>query len=180
MNEIQEDHLTNTEKNLVAMGAAMGAGCRISADKLHGIALSLRIPEGDIAEAFRWGLDAKGEAVGTMQRKVATLIGDNPEKQAPILAGNAGAIASLARIAAFVAANSAPDALAEISQARAQGITAGQIQLCISLAKMVRRNAQAFSDQELAEHVCGIEPGEEASCCLPGPSARNAVACSCT
>jgi|WetSurMetagenome_2_1015567.scaffolds.fasta_scaffold1591233_1 hypothetical protein len=41
MNSKQEDHLTNEEKNLIAMGA----GCRTCADKFHGIALSLKIPE---------------------------------------------------------------------------------------------------------------------------------------
>lgn len=172
MDKIQEDHLTNEEKNLVAMGAAMGAGCRICADKLHKLAVSLKIPEGEMAQAFRWGLDAKSEAVLTMETKISTLIGDDQEKQAGAFSGKAGGLASLVRIASFVAANSAPDALMEIKQARAQGMTPGRIRLCISLAKMVRKNAMAFSDQELSENVLDLEDGQVETCYSP--------ACSCT
>lgn len=178
MNADRENHLTNEEKNLVAMGAAMGAGCRTCADKLHGTAEVLKIPEGEMAQAFHWGLEAKGDAVRTMQQKVSTLTGDGPEKQAGALAGNGAGLASLVRIASFVAANSAPDALAEIKEAQAQGITPEQIRMCISLAKMVRKNAMAFSDQELSAAVQDPEGGE--MCCPLTASSKDAPACSCT
>ncbi len=52
MNIEQDDRLTNEEKNLVAMGAAMGAGCRTCADKLYALALSLNIPEAMMVTAL--------------------------------------------------------------------------------------------------------------------------------
>jgi len=162
----------------VAMGAAMGAGCRTCADKLHGIAVSLKIPEENQARAFFWGLAAKGGAVTTMQRKTAALIDDVRGEQA-----KAGAdeerLAPLVRIASFVAANSAPDVLAEIETARARGATADQIRLSVSLGKMVRKNAMAFSDQELSKVLGLEEAGQEASC-APAPSQKAASACSCS
>jgi len=180
MNAIDDNHLTNEEKDLVAMGAAMGAGCRICADKLHGIAVSLKIPEGDRAQAFRWGLDAKAQAVRTMQAKVASLTGEGRETGADAVTGSANGLAPLVRIAAYVAANSAPDALAEIERAREQGISPDRIRLCLSLAKMVRKNAMAYSDQELARNGLDREEGGEEACCSGAPSSKDAPACSCT
>lgn len=178
MNPIHDDHLTNEEKTLVAMGAAMGAGCRTCADKLHGIAASLKIPEEHQARAFFWGLTAKGEAVTTMQRKTATLIGAGLEKQSETVA-DAERLAPLVRIASFVAANSAPDALAEIGAARALGATADQIRLSVSLGKMVRKNAMAFSDQELS-NIPGLEETGQEACCATAPSPKADPACSCS
>ncbi len=178
MNPIQDDHLTNEEKTLVAIGAAMGAGCRTCADKLHGTAVSLKIPEEHQARACFWGLAAKGEAVTTMQRKAATLIDAGPEKQTQAVA-DAERFAPLVRIASFVAANSAPDALAEIGAARARGATADQIRLSISLGKMVRKNAMAFSDQELS-NTLGLEEAGQEACCAAAPSPKAAPACSCS
>ncbi|MCG6533163.1 MAG: hypothetical protein L7F78_00435 [Syntrophales bacterium LBB04] len=180
MNPLQEDHLTNEEKNLIAMGAAMGAGCRTCADKLHGVALSLKIPEEEMLKAFHLGLIAKSEAVKTMTTKIATLIGDHQETNPSVSEGGMKKLTSLARIASFVAANSAPDVLSEIQKAEANGITPDQIKMCINLGKMVRKNAMAFSDQEISDKVNGFRTGPEEMCCPLSPASENASACSCT
>jgi alkylhydroperoxidase/carboxymuconolactone decarboxylase family protein YurZ len=180
MNLKEEQHLSNELKNLIAMGAAMGAGCRTCADKLHGIAQSLNIPEGEMFKAFQMGLSAKAEAVKTMSGKISTLMGNGSEEKKTGFDGCLKSMAAMARIASFVAANSAPDALSEIEKAKTEGITAEQIKMCINLGKMVRKNAMAFSDQEIAEKVSGLQLEPEQGCCPVSPVSNSQAACSCS
>jgi hypothetical protein len=180
MNLKEEQHLSNELKNLIAMGAAMGAGCRTCADKLHGIAHSLNIPEGEMLKAFNLGLSAKAQAVKTMNSKISTLMGNQREDKPLFGDGRLKSMPTLARIASFVAANSAPDALSEIEKAQAEGITADQIKLCINLGKMVRKNAMAFSDQEIADRINGVEGETEQVCCPVSPGSGSRASCSCT
>jgi hypothetical protein len=178
MNSGQADHLTDREKTLVAMGAAMGAGCRTCADKLYGIAVSLKIPEPEIVTALNGGLEAKSKALGTMEAKVSALVG-GADANGTSDSRVHGKLLSLVRIASFVAANSAPDALREIREARGRGIVPEQIGVAVALAKMVRKNAVSFSDQEISENARGLEfVGEEMCCPLP-PDRGNTSACSC-
>jgi hypothetical protein len=178
MNSERDDHLTDREKTLVAMGAAMGAGCRTCADKLYGIAVSLKIPETEMVMALNGGLEAKFQAVGTMEAKVCALVGGAGPKD-PSVSEGCGKLSSLVRIASFVAANSAPDALREIREARGQGIVPEQIGVAVSLAKMVRKNAILFSDQEISENALGLQFVGEEMCCPRPPDRRNTSACSC-
>jgi alkylhydroperoxidase/carboxymuconolactone decarboxylase family protein YurZ len=172
---IQNIQLSNQEKTLIAMGAAMGAGCRTCADKLYEIAISLNIPKPEMLQAFLLGLDAKAAAVKTMRDKVSALMDGT--------AGDAKAIspklASMINVASFTAANSAPDGLTEIKQAMSSGVTAEQIQLCISTGKMVRKNATGFSDQEISGKSDCSETDEKGSCCSGPANAQNASGCSC-
>ncbi|MGA2332073.1 MAG: hypothetical protein ABSG75_09955 [Syntrophales bacterium] len=179
MDKNQEDHLTNQEKNLIAMSAAMGAGCRQCADKLYGVATSLKIPEKEMLKAFQWGLDAKADAVGTMKMKISELMGNDKGIDAQDPDASSRKLVALARIASFVAANSAPDVVSEIQKAQEHGITPGQIQMCISLAKMVRKNAGIFSDQEISDKVESFESVGEEMCCPLSPGAKDSSACSC-
>ncbi len=179
MNKKQEDYLTNQEKNLVAMGAAMGAGCRTCADKLYEIALSLKIPENEMLKAFDLGLDAKAEAVKTMKTKISSLIGDDKMNNTMGTERFTQKLAALIRIASFTAANSAPDVHSEILKAERHGIKPDQIQMCISLAKMVRKNAGAFSDQEISEKVGGSYSCMEEVCCPVSSNTKSTSSCSC-
>ncbi len=178
MNGNQGDHLTNQEKNLIAMGAAMGAGCRTCADKLYEAAISLKITEKDMLRAFHLGLEAKAEAVETMKAKISALIGGDKVGNM-VSEGYPRRLTSLMRIASFVAANSAPDVLSEIKKAREHRITPDQIQMCISLAKMVRKNAESFSDQEISDKACILESDGKETCCPLSPNPKNASGCSC-
>ena len=178
MNIEQDDHLTDREKTLVAMGAAMGAGCRTCADKLYGIAVSLGIPEAETVMALNGGLEAKAQAVRTMEAKISTLVGGAGAKGTSV-SEECGKLSSLVRIASFVAANSAPDALMEMRKARVHGIPSEQIGIAVSLAKMVRKNATAFSDQEISDNNCGLQFGRAEMCCPFSPDTGNAAACSC-
>lgn len=179
MDRNQEHLLTNQAKNLIAMSTAMGAGCRLCADKLYGVAASLKIPEKEMLRAFQWGLDAKVQAITTMRLKIAELMGNDKGNDTQKTDASSRKLAALARIASFVAANSAPDVVSEIQKAKEHDISTDQIQMCISLARMVRKNAGAFSDQEISEKFCGLETDGDEMCCPVSPGSKSSSACSC-
>jgi alkylhydroperoxidase/carboxymuconolactone decarboxylase family protein YurZ len=176
METIQNNQLSNQEKTLISMGAAMGAGCRTCADKLYDVAISLNIPKAEMLKAFLLGLDAKTAAVKTMQEKVSALMDDgnasNTKEFPPKLA-------SMIRMASFTAANSAPDCLTEIKQAMSKGITTEQVQLCIATGKMVRKNATTFSDQEISDNFRCSESDIKGVCCPVSVNTQKSSACSC-
>jgi alkylhydroperoxidase/carboxymuconolactone decarboxylase family protein YurZ len=179
MNEDRKDHLTNQEKSLIATGAAMGAGCRTCADKLYAVAVSLRISEEEMRKAFRAGLDAKAQAVETMKAKASGLAGGEKEEDTSPSGKCSAMLESLVRIASLIAANSAPDALLEMEKARREGATPDQLRACVSLAKMVRKNAETFSDQEIFDGMGGLKLDGKAMCCPLPAGQGNTPACSC-
>jgi len=157
--------IKDSEKTMIAMGAAMGGGCRKCAENLHRMALDQNMSPKDILGAFLQGLEAKAEAVNTMREKVRSLL-DDGQFASDSPSGKDPKLASLIRIAAFTAANSAPDVFQEIERARGQGLTERELKLCQSIARMVRDHAMKFSDQEIGEGL-----SETVSPC--------AAACSC-
>lgn len=175
----KDEHLTDSEKNIIAMGAAMGGGCRICAEKLHTIAGTLEISEADMLKAFESGLDAKAQAIKTMKEKVASLLGSGKNAEAETGSKFSEKLDNLVRMASFVAANSAPDFISEMKKACKNGITREQIKMCISLAKMVRKNAAGFSDQEIGETQSDENTGKSAVCCPVSSNEEQSSGCSC-
>lgn len=175
MEIIQGNSLSNQEKTLIAMGAAMGAGCRSCADKLYETAIALKIPRAEMLRAFELGLAAKQTAVQTMQEKIALLLAGEPVDAVQDFAEN---LASLIRLASFVAANSAPDCLKEMDRAARAGIPAEQIQLCLAAGKMVRSHASGFSDQDIMDKWTGTR-SNSSDCCSGAPGTQNA-GCTCS
>ncbi|HVO66445.1 MAG TPA: hypothetical protein VMT12_08190 [Syntrophales bacterium] len=179
MNKDGENHLTNEQKSLIAMGAAMGAGCRTCADKLYGVSVSLGIPEHEMFEAFQAGLDAKEQAVGTMKAKASGLVCGKKRDDASLTSNNKEMLLLLVRTASLIAANSAPDALLEMEKAQRGGATPDQLRACVSLAKMVRKNAETFSDHEIFDKIEGLKPDVEEMCCPLPAGSKSAPTCSC-
>ena len=142
--------IKDNEKIIIAMGAAMGGGCRKCAENLHRMAMDQNISPKDILGAFLQGLEAKAEAVNTMREKVRALL-DDGQFASDSASGQDLKLSSLIRIAAFTAANSAPDVFQEIERARDRGVTERELKLCQSIARMVRDHAMKFSDEEIGE-----------------------------
>jgi hypothetical protein len=152
--------LNDGEKSLIAMGAAMGAGCRTCAEKLNRIALDQNLSREEILSAFLEGLEGKAEALRTMRAKVQSLWGEyNKEAEASL--GLDKKLAALIRTAAFMAANSAPDACREMEKSLVEGVTGKDLKLCRSIARLVRDQAMKFSDQEIEERLFSGSKEEE-------------------
>lgn len=150
-----EKHMTSREKNLVAMGAAIGAGCRVCTDSLYESAVSMNLPQYDVMKSLFAALDSKMQSAKTMKDKISELINSDKSdsrKNTPISA----MLISLVKIASLTAANSAPDVILEIDRARAKGATHDQIQICVALGRMVRKNSYFYSDREIERHLVRI------------------------
>jgi hypothetical protein len=143
--------LNDAEKLLVAMGAAIGGGCGKCAENLVRIAHEQGVKAPDMAAACREGFAAKGAAIEAMKDKVAALLKTPvPESDGIGKEADMGRIAALIRAAACAAANSAPDTIKEMKKACLQGAAKGDFQMCLSIAKSIRKKAAQFSDEDVA------------------------------
>lgn len=192
MKNNERQPLSDRERTLIAMGAAMGAGCKTCAAGLHRIGETLGITKGEAGKAFEIGLNAKAQAVNTMRAAVSELLYGQADQRACCLppgvrqTGKAvaanhgeGMIPCLIRLASFLAANSAPDAKAEMEEAVTQGADARNLNVCLAIAKMVRQKAAGFSDTETGGNRAECSPaagGGDVAGCDP---VTCAAACSC-
>jgi alkylhydroperoxidase/carboxymuconolactone decarboxylase family protein YurZ len=156
--------LGSKDKLFIAMAAAMGGGCRICAERLHAMAGSDGITPEEQERAFLEGLRARESATKVMRRKAETLIGRELRHEGNSDGGSDLRILELSRLAAAVAANSSPDALLHMADARAAGASDSEIEIAIGTARMVRSKAQGFSDEEVG--ALRQNEAEEAPCPL--------------
>ncbi len=156
--------LSDQQKILVALAAAMGAGCRTCAEKLFAMAAEAGVPSQDLGPALAEGLRARQTATETMRAKATSLLG----RPLPIEqdARESLHMLELCRLAAAAAANSAPDALHYAEAARSAGASEVAIGVAIGIARSVRSKAQGFSDAEI-----GDSGREETPCPTDAPRA---------
>jgi AhpD family alkylhydroperoxidase len=160
--------LDDKEKALVALGAAMGGGCRTCADTLHPILQSAGATPEEIDQAFAQGLEVRKSATDVMREKAAALMGRRQDPNARVAAAFGTRLAELVKVAAATAANSAPNALVHIEQAKLAGATDAEIGTTLAIARTVRSKAQGFSDAEIQESGSEALAAEELQAC-PAP-----------
>jgi alkylhydroperoxidase/carboxymuconolactone decarboxylase family protein YurZ len=159
INKTGRQQMNEKERTLIAMGAAMGSGCKKCAEGLLDSGKSLKIPAKEIWKAFEMGLNAKAEAVNTMRAAASSMLHKEAGKDTECGCAKPddaetkkdGRMACLIRLASYAASNSAPDVLSEIDEAVAEGANRREIRLCMSIAKMVREKAAGFCDQEVGQ-----------------------------
>ncbi|MDH5307572.1 MAG: hypothetical protein OEW02_10345, partial [Myxococcales bacterium] len=100
--------LEEIEKAQVALSAAMGAGCRSCADNLYPMLRSLGAAADEIGLALEEGLHTRRAATALMCAKAGALMGRTSAQEAAPDEGSVSRLSELMRIAAGVAANSAP------------------------------------------------------------------------
>jgi alkylhydroperoxidase/carboxymuconolactone decarboxylase family protein YurZ len=84
-----------------------------------------------------------------MRRKAEALVGRELRNDENAEGATDLRVLELSRLAASVAANSSPDALLHVADARAAGASDAEIEVAIGTARMVRSKAQGFSDEEV-------------------------------
>lgn len=151
--------LTNKEKALIALGAAMGGGCRTCAERLHPMAREAGATPEEIACALRDGLRVRQSATDVMRHKAGALLGQVLSLDTTPGTQDGARLSNLTRLAAAVAANSAPDALRHLETARAGGTEEAAIGIVMGISRKVRGKAQKFSDEEINE----CHPGTSSS-----------------
>jgi len=142
--------LSEKEKTLIALSAAIGGGCRICAERLNDLAHTADATPEEIERSLAAGLRQRDRATQLMRDKAGALLG-----RAVGVEGGANAaptrLESLGRLAASTASNSAPHALEHVDAALAAGATRSEVKVAIGIARTVRSKAQGFSDAELSE-----------------------------
>jgi alkylhydroperoxidase/carboxymuconolactone decarboxylase family protein YurZ len=158
MKKNNENCLNDSQKLLIAVGAAMGCGCCNCIESLHKMTSEQGTPEADLLKACQCGLDAKNEAIETMKAKVSELLKHTNATDLEDHWKDMQNLIALIRIAAFTAATSSPDVIKEVRKAFSQGVSKGDIKTCISIAKMIREKVVTLFDKEVAGQT---------SCCHP-------------
>lgn len=173
--------LDNKEKALVALAAAMAAGCTRCAEKLHPMGLAAGASADEIEWALYEGLRARESATTIMRRKAEALL-DRPLKLAAMGGGEGPAqVTELVRIAAAAAANSAAEAARHLEGARLSGAGDPAIATALAIARTVRSKAAGYADEAIdasrdGAHF-GKERGEEAAGFACGNVARGPGVC---
>jgi len=152
--------LTNKEKALIALGAAMGGGCRTCAEHLHPMAREAGATPDEIACALRDGLRVRQSATEVMRQKAGALLGQVLSLDTTTGTQDGARLSNLTRLAAAVAANSAPDALRHLETARAGGTKEAAIGIVMGISRKVRGKGQMFSDMEIDESHHGTSSSE--------------------
>ena len=178
--EKTERVMSDGEKILVALGAAIGGGCEKCAENLLKLAEGQGIAAEELASACRMGFEAKSEAMRAMKNRLAGMFKADGEPGEEGRNTDLRKCAAMIRAAAFAAANAAPDAADELKQAFKQGADKGDFRMCLSIVRTIREKAAAFADQDVLERMEGAmsegrKTDREAvgACCADGP------ACTC-
>jgi hypothetical protein len=175
--EKKERAMSDGEKILVALGAAIGGGCEKCAENLFKLAEGQGVAAEELASACRMGFEAKSEAIWSMKERLAGIMKDGGQPCDDSQKADMRKCSAMIRAAAFAAANAAPDAAAELKQAFTQGAGKGDFRMCLSIVRTIREKAATFADRDFLERMESIMSdgrkmdGETAgACCADGPS----------
>jgi alkylhydroperoxidase/carboxymuconolactone decarboxylase family protein YurZ len=150
--EVQEmNELGNKEKALIALSAAMAAGCQTCAMKLYPLGLEAGATPEEIERALYVGLCARESATTIMRRRAEALL-ERPIRLSGVGGeGEAGQFRDLIKLAAAAAADSPQEAARWLHSAKFLGATEGTIEVALAIARKVRSKASAYSDAEVDE-----------------------------
>jgi AhpD family alkylhydroperoxidase len=166
-----EARLSQKEKELVAVGASVAAGC-IPCTEYH---LKEVRAAGATVEEITQAMDAalcvKGSTRGIMEQVAYTALGVPKEEQPSCCAGPTDRMKELVSIAAAVAVNCPANLHKHVEAGRSVGVRDEEIQLVVGLAKMIRGKAMEKID---AAAKALSAPVQAEACCGPAVSVRNA------
>lgn len=158
--------LEDRDRARIALGAAVGAGCRTCAQNLYPMLVSTGFTTSEIEHSFDLAFRARERGTEAMRRQArALMLGrDDPTPEDP--EEPAVRIDELVRLATAAAANCALEVLRHAARARAAGARDPEIGVALGIARTVRSKAQRFSDEEIDRSVAGAETagGFQAPC----------------
>jgi AhpD family alkylhydroperoxidase len=183
-----EARLSQKEKELVAVGASVAAGC-IPCTQYH--LKEVRVAGAtteEITHAVDAALCVKGSTRGIMEKIAYDALGVPKEEQPSCCVGPSDRLKELVSIAAAVAVNCPANFHKHVTAGRTVGVQDEEIQLVVGLAKMIRGKAmekiddavKALSVPAQAEACCGSavnvksapQPQVASGCCGPSVSVQ--------
>lgn len=146
-----ETRLSRKEKELVAVGASVAAGC-IPCTRYHVEEVrAAGATTDEITHAVEAALCVKGSARGIMEKAAYDALGAPKEEQAARCVGPTDRLKELVSIAAAVAVNCPTNFHKHVAAGRLVGVRDDEIQLVVGLAKMIRSKAAEKVDEAASE-----------------------------
>lgn len=180
-----EARLSQKEKELVAVGASVAAGCipctqyHVKEVKAAGATME------EITQAVDAALCVKGSTRGIMEKVAYDVLGLPKEEQPSCCAGPTDRMKELVSIAAAVAVNCPTSLHKHVAAGRTVGVRDNEIQLVVGLAKMIRGKAAEKVDDAIKELSAPVSVQAEACCgstattkSAPQPQAAAGSCCS--
>lgn len=158
---------SDKESALIAIGAAVAAGCQPCTSYLVKAARMAGACERGVSLAVETALAVRESATRVMDEWAGQCQGSRPQLDAGFR-NEKRLIAELAAVAAAAAANSVPDAKAHIEAALENGATPVQIRAAIAIAGRVKRTAEkefaAATGYQTAGPDCEVAAAQTKNC----------------
>jgi len=154
--------LTEKEKEIIALGASVAAGCRPCTEHHVKAARAAGVCDRGLTLAVETALAVRESATKTMDEWAGQCQGERPELDSGFRAEKRQ-IAELTAVAAAFAVNSVPDLRARLQAACACGATTEQIRLTLAIAGMVKKAAE----EKLAAVIGELSGASETCCAAP-------------
>jgi AhpD family alkylhydroperoxidase len=161
-----EARLSQKEKELVAVGASVAAGC-IPCTQYHVKEVKAAgATTEEISHALDAALCVKGSTREIMEKVAYDALGLSKEEQPSCCAGPTDRLKELVSIAAAVAVNCPANFHKHVAAGRTVGVRNDEIQLVVGLAKMIRGKAMEKID-EAAKAIGASASAQAAARCEP-------------
>ena len=157
------DAFATIEKELLALGASVAAGCQPCTEYHVRAARSAGACDSGIALAIETAVVLRNSATRGMDRWAERCQGSRPELD-PEFRAKAGLITELVSITAAVCVNSVADLTIHLTAARELGATAEQIRSAIAIARAIKRVAEEKLEAVI-DLGAGAPTGEKSSAC---------------
>lgn len=154
--------LTEKEKAVIALGAAVAAGCQPCTEHLVKTARIAGACDKSLTLAVETAVAVRESATRIMDEWAGECQGARPELDSGFR-GERRRIAELTAVAAAFAVNSVPELRLHLEAARECGATPEQIRVTIAVAGMVKRTAEEKVAASLGE-ATGATVAQPAGC----------------
>ena len=151
--------LTEKEKEIIAIGASVAAGCRPCTEHHIKTARAAGVCDRSLTLAVETGLVVRESATRAMDEWAAHCQGARAQVDSGFREEKRR-FAELTAVAAAFAVNSVPDLKARLEAARECGATLEEIRFTIAMAGIIRKT----SEEKLADFI-GELAGSAGSCC---------------
>lgn len=159
-----DERLSYKEKELVAVGAAVAAGC-IPCTQYHmNEVKAAGATTEDITTAVDAALCVKGSAKGIMEKVAYAALGVTKEEQSACCDGPTDRLKELVSIGAAVAVNCPTNFHKHVEAGRKVGVQEDEIQVVVGIAKMIRGKAMEKVDTAAANVAVSALPQTEGCC----------------
>jgi AhpD family alkylhydroperoxidase len=144
--------LEQREKELAAIGAAIGCNCRPCVEHHIPAGRAAGLSEAELADAVANARGVRDDAIKLLAPRIDELLAGGSVRSAPALLGESERAHALVALGASIGANSHPLLREEIAAALEIGLSIAEITAAVRMAGHVQRRASEMT-AESAKHV---------------------------